>query len=217
MAQNVIRYKGKQESVTWDSRLCIHVGECGRAAGDLFVAGRKPWCDPDLASPEEAKDVVSRCPTGALARTRPDGTVVEESAPAENTIHVAADGPLYVSGDLDIDGAEQDMPSVKWRAALCRCGASSAKPFCDGSHKKMGFDDSGAIGGSKLERKETGGQLKVGRTANGPLIVKGNVTLYSGAGRQAWQGEFAALCRCGASKTKPFCDGSHSAAGFEAD
>ena len=42
----IFRYPGKDADVTWDQRLCIHIGECGRAQGDLFVTGRKPWCRP---------------------------------------------------------------------------------------------------------------------------------------------------------------------------
>ena len=48
-------------------------------------------------------------------------------------------GPLYVRGDLDIDGAESDMKGVRFRAALCRCGQSKNKPFCDNSHEEAGF------------------------------------------------------------------------------
>lgn len=49
---------------------------------------------------------------------------------------------------------------------------------------------------------------------NGPLLLSGNVTLVTAAGRVAWQGSKCALCRCGHSKNKPFCDGAHKAAGF---
>ena len=52
---------------------------------------------------------------------------------------------------------------------------------------------------------------------NGPLLVSGNLSIVSGSGRVAWKGTKAALCRCGNSKNKPFCDGAHTAAGFEAD
>ncbi len=63
--------------------------------------------------------------------------------------------------------------------------------------------------------EETGGELKVTPLTDGPLLVKGNVTITTGSGRQAWQGKETALCRCGASQNKPFCDGKHKDAGFK--
>ncbi|MCG8013962.1 MAG: (4Fe-4S)-binding protein, partial [Candidatus Thiodiazotropha weberae] len=51
--KQVFLYKGSAIDVTWDERLCIHIGECGYSQGELFVAGRDPWCQPDLSSPAE--------------------------------------------------------------------------------------------------------------------------------------------------------------------
>ena len=51
--KNSFEYPGERATVSWDGKLCIHIGECGRATGDLFVGGRKPWCQPDLASVNE--------------------------------------------------------------------------------------------------------------------------------------------------------------------
>jgi CDGSH-type Zn-finger protein/uncharacterized Fe-S cluster protein YjdI len=209
-------FPGSQADVQWDGRLCIHIGECGRANNDLFVGGRKPWCKPDEVSPDEVADVVSRCPTGALTFTRNDGGP-GETADSENVVFVTYNGPLYVRGDLDIDGAESDMKGVRFRAALCRCGASKNKPFCDNSHEEAGFKDYGAVGESGDGFESAGGTLKVGRAPNGPLLLNGNFTIMAASGRKAWTGTKAALCRCGQSKNKPFCDGAHKAAGFEAE
>ncbi|MCH7834042.1 MAG: CDGSH iron-sulfur domain-containing protein, partial [Proteobacteria bacterium] len=82
--------------------------------------------------------VVLRCPTGALSVEFADGSHVEQ-ADVINTVHVAYNGPLFVRGNLDIDGAPANAPGLKYRAALCRCGESGNKPFCDGQHKKVGF------------------------------------------------------------------------------
>ena len=65
--KKVFHYAGEKLDVSWDGRLCIHIGECTRAKGDLFVSGRDPWGRPDLAEPEYVASVVERCPTGALA------------------------------------------------------------------------------------------------------------------------------------------------------
>jgi CDGSH-type Zn-finger protein len=53
--------------------------------------------------------------------------------------------------------------------------------------------------------------------ANGPLLVQGDVTLINSSGEVVDRGGRVAFCRCGLSNTKPFCDASHKAAGFQAD
>ena len=136
--KEVFTYDGQQADVSWHGALCIHVQECGRAKGELFVGGRKPWCQPDLASMDEVMDVVSRCPTGALSVERKDGGPTESAEP-ENVVVVTNNGPLVVRGDLQIEGAPENAPSLKFRASLCRCGESKNKPFCDNSHEDAGF------------------------------------------------------------------------------
>jgi CDGSH-type Zn-finger protein/uncharacterized Fe-S cluster protein YjdI len=206
-------YPGQEIDVHWDERLCIHVGECGNAANSLFEAGRQPWCVPDEVSKAEVREVCERCPSGALTYT--DKTGAPELAPTENVAAVVYNGPLYLTGELDIEGAPADMPGVRFRAALCRCGVSKNKPFCDNSHLKAGFQDFGAVGEKGPGLIATGGPLKVTPIPDGPLQVEGNLSIRAGSGRIAWQGQKTWLCRCGASKNKPFCDGSHKAAGFK--
>ncbi len=214
--EKTVEYAGTDTTVSWEGQLCIHIGECGRAKGELFVGGRQPWCQPDLVSREHVEEVVKRCPTGALSYRHADGTG-EEQADAHNTVHVVYNGPLYLRGDLAIDGAPDNVPGLKYRAALCRCGQSKNKPFCDNSHLKAGFEDYGAVGDTGPGMEDAGGPLTVKVAADGPLLLKGNVTITAGSGRSAWSGKQAALCRCGASENKPFCDGSHKAAGFKGD
>ena len=210
----VVKYEGTELDMTWDGRLCIHVGECGRAKNELFVGGRKPWGDPNTTPADAAGETVRRCPTGAIAYTRKDGGPAEAPA-ADNTIMVTNQGPLYLRGDLAIEGAADDMPGVRFRAALCRCGLSKNKPFCDNSHEAGDFDDRGAIGEASPGRTAAGGRLEVNLAPNGPLLLQGNMQLVAASGRVAWEGTKCALCRCGQSKNKPFCDGAHRDAGFD--
>ncbi len=68
---------------------------------------------------------------------RLDGAAQEE-VPDPPAIEAQPDGPLYVRGCVHVvnqDGAERELP----RAALCRCGESNNKPFCDGMHRRSGF------------------------------------------------------------------------------
>ena len=214
--KNISTFHGNDIDVSWDGRLCIHIAECGQAEGELFVGDRKPWCIPDKVSAEQVAEVCERCPTGALSYTEKHGRLTEQ-APGENTVTVVYDGPLFAHGQLTIDGKPGDMPGVNYRAALCRCGQSKNKPFCDNSHRKVDFHDPGAIGEKGPGDTSAGGQLNINPIKNGPLMISGNLTLIAGSGRWAWRGDKVALCRCGQSKNKPFCDGTHSKAGFETD
>ena len=212
----VVRYPGERATVSWHGGLCIHISECGRAKGDLFVGGRQPWCQPDQAPDDEVSEVVLRCPTGALTVDYEDGSHVESPDP-QNTVHVAYNGPLFIRGDLSIEGAPDDAPGTRYRAALCRCGQSSNKPFCDNSHEDAGFKDYGAVGETGNTDTPQGGGLEIGAATDGPLMLKGNVTITSSSGRESWNGSKAFLCRCGGSNNKPFCDGQHKHIGFKSD
>ena len=214
--EEIDHYPGKKVDVTWDGRLCIHIGECNRAKSELFVRKRDPWVQPDLVGVDEAIEVVKRCPTGAITFSRKDGGS-EEQAEQKNTVVVSYRGPLFVSGELDIQNAPEDMPGVRFRAALCRCGHTQNQPFCDNSHESANFDDCGAVGETGAGPSALGGKLKINREKDGPLVLSGNFTIFTGSSREAWRGNQASLCRCGQSKNKPFCDWSHVQAGFVAD
>ena len=209
-------YEGKDITITYDDRLCMAASECNRAGSQLFVKGRKPWCLPDEVPVETAIEIVKRCPAGALWYRRKDGGP-EEKPDARNVAVVANNGPLYVRGDLNIKGAKPDMPGVRCRAALCRCGRSTVKPFCDDKHEEPCFDDSGAVGEKGDGYEGEGGPLKIEPVKDGPFAVEGKLTIVAGNGREAWKGTSTELCRCGHSKNKPFCDYSHAEADFKAD
>ena len=56
-------------------------------------------------------------------------------------VTVTKNGPYKVEGEIEVfsyDGTKIDSPSAT--VFLCRCGASTKKPFCDGTHSKIGFD-----------------------------------------------------------------------------
>ena len=211
--KKIFNYSGQEVDIQWDERLCIHIAECGKSEGKLFVSGRNPWCLPDSATRTEIADICERCPSGALSY-QDKSDQLSEHAPDENTVNVTYNGPLYVHGDLVIEETPDDMPGVRFRAALCRCGHSKNKPFCDNTHQDVKFQDYGAIGEKGPGAISTDGKLEIKPLTDGPLMLTGGVSLISGSGRTAWRGEKVALCRCGESKNKPFCDGSHNAIGF---
>jgi CDGSH-type Zn-finger protein len=56
-------------------------------------------------------------------------------------ITIISDGPLKVSGNFTIKDSNQQILEVKDEVFLCRCGGSANKPFCDGTHKRIGVRD----------------------------------------------------------------------------
>ena len=91
----------------------------------------------DAATADEVEAAVARCPSGAL-RTRRIGAppATRQGSPE---VRASADGPLLLSGGVRILDSEGTVLYEGEKAALCRCGGSGNKPFCDGTHKKIGF------------------------------------------------------------------------------
>jgi uncharacterized Fe-S cluster protein YjdI len=132
------KYTGERIEVEWEPRLCIHVRNCVRALPQVFDAEARPWITVDAADADAVAATVMACPTGALHFSRLDGGPQEE-APAEVTIEPRPNGPLFVRGRVRIVGADGEVVREDTRVALCRCGGSANKPFCDGSHRRNGF------------------------------------------------------------------------------
>ena len=131
-------YRNEQISVSWEPKLCIHAGDCFRGLPQVFQPQARPWVRLDGATVERIAEVVIRCPTGALHFERLDGGP-QEPQPEETTIQARLNGPLYVRGHVRILGPSQRLIREDTRLALCRCGQSENKPFCDGSHRRVGF------------------------------------------------------------------------------
>lgn len=142
MADRVRTYTSEDIDVHFDPVRCIHAAECVHGRPEVFDADRKPWIDPAQAGAEAIAEVVVRCPSGALHFTRKDGGP-EERVPMHNKVTVAVDGPLYVRGALRLETPGGEVVFEDTRVALCRCGLSEHKPFCDNSHLESGFSDAG--------------------------------------------------------------------------
>jgi CDGSH-type Zn-finger protein len=128
-----------------------------------------------------------------------------------NLASIREGGPYALRAPLQIDGQ-----AAGYRATLCRCGASKNKPFCDGSHHAIGFSATGEPPSGKTDvLTARDGPLAIDPEPNGPLKVRGNLEIMSGTGRVVARVTAAALCRCGGSANKPFCDGTHAKIGFK--
>ena len=216
MSRKIRSYESDEVTVDFDAKRCIHAEECVHGLPEAFDASRRPWIDPTRASRDDLIRVIERCPTGALQYRRRDGAEGEPPPPT-NTMSVDADGPLYLRGHLRLTLPQGETLEER-RIALCRCGHSKDKPFCDNSHRDEGFSDTGEFSESRLAQsgEDQSETLDISLAPNGPILVRGPIHLRTNQGTTA-EGTSGALCRCGLSAAKPFCDGSHKAAGFEAD
>lgn len=216
MKQKIHEYTSDDIEVQYDVVRCIHAAECVRGLPRVFNPNKRPWIDPDEAPADAVAEVVMRCPTGALHFTRKDGGSAE-AVPGTNTITLAPDGPLYLRGDIEVTTPDGTRLLKDTRVALCRCGASENKPFCDGSHSKAGFEDPGVYRDVQVKPPTHGakpGPLNVQPSKDGPFLMQGIFELCSAGDQEPVPARQTALCRCGQSQNKPFCDGSHKQAGF---
>ena len=208
------RYEGTNGVVTWDAARCIHAAECVRGLPAAFAPKAKPWIVPDAASAGALAATIARCPTGALKFAGRDGTL-REPVPATNRAKVNADGPNYLAGDLALIGADDTVEIADTRMALCRCGGSANKPFCDNTHRKNGFAHAGALPASAAAPAggAAGGPLRITPIEDGPIKCVGALTTHGTDGSSAYA-EVTFFCRCGHSGNKPYCDGTHKRIGF---
>lgn len=211
-------YRSEGITVSFDVGRCIHSKECIHSLPEVFDVEKRPWIRPDNSDPETVAEVVTRCPTGALQFVRKDGGE-EEPVPEENIIAVAKDGPLYIRGDVALKEHDGSKFLEDTRVALCRCGESRNKPFCDNTHKNSGFRDACFRDRNPhaAASDTRGGRLEIKLTPNGPLFLKGEFEIRDAEGEPTYRGSRAALCRCGHSGSKPFCDGSHGGIGWRDD
>lgn len=141
------------------------------------------------------------------ARQQPD------AAGDANTLTLREDGPLELTGGLALAGVP-----IGNAAKLCRCGDSATKPFCDGSHLRCGFRAPGTAEGFDAAADCVAiGVLDLRPIQDGPLRLEGAVEVRSDAGERLGCAKRLWLCRCGDSRRKPFCDGTHKRNGFRAE
>ena len=202
--------EGKDLTLLFDSRKCIHSRFCVTWAPQVFLANvQGPWIHPDAVDVERLAEIADVCPSGAIRYRRKDGKP-DESAPLVNLVTIRENGPYAVRADMQLDGQRG-----VYRATLCRCGASKNKPFCDGSHNEVKFTASGEPASGKTDMLAVrDGVLAIDPQTDGPLAVRGNLEIVSGTGRVVSRVTQARLCRCGGSGNKPFCDGTHAKIGF---
>lgn len=144
MEKEIVKnYSNGEVTIVWKPSTCIHSTLCWKGEGGLpqvFNPRIKPWIDPNGASTESIVDHVRKCPSGALSYFFNATELKKEEVNAEIKIEVVPNGPLLVFGNVlvkDPKGIETKRSNV---TALCRCGKSENKPYCDGNHIKHNFE-----------------------------------------------------------------------------
>lgn len=136
--RGIREYASQDIVVGFEPARCIHAANCVRELPAVFDVDRKPWIDPEGASADAIADQIARCPTGALTARTPNGDPIDRVESGFSVAEVP-NGPLYVRGDFTLVDDDGEAFPAGTRAALCRCGASANKPYCDGSHTDAGF------------------------------------------------------------------------------
>lgn len=132
-------YSNDDLTIAWKPAKCIHAGECVKALPNVYKPDEKPWIQIENATTEELKNQIKKCPTGALSYTMNNQ---ENNTPeaSEVKVDIMKNGPAIVQGTIKVTHSDGSTEIKENRMAICRCGASSNKPFCDGQHGKVGFE-----------------------------------------------------------------------------
>jgi CDGSH-type Zn-finger protein len=116
--------------------LCVHAGFCDRAFGIWTLVDNSDVPGAKSTAIEEA----GNCPSGRLVVQEKDGREIEPAFKPAIGLVVDPDyddvGPLWVRGCIPIQGSAGTQYEIRNRVTLCRCGKSTNKPFCDGSHRE---------------------------------------------------------------------------------
>ncbi len=145
-------YTNGEITVYWKPDACIHATICFMQLRKVFDPTKRPWVNMQGGSTEEIIKIVEKCPTDALTwKWNRDIQVGENEAPKSEPasaeivptplteVIILENGPALIKGHFLMKKINGELFETGKQIALCRCGASKNKPFCDGSHHECGF------------------------------------------------------------------------------
>lgn len=139
-----INYRNDDITVIWKPDTCIHSTLCWKGLVEVFNPKARPWVKMDGATTEMIIEQVRKCPSGALsyylnadAPAEADKVIAESASILK--VEVTPNGPYLINTECLIVHSDGREETKTGKVALCRCGASGNKPYCDGSHRKNGF------------------------------------------------------------------------------
>ena len=137
-----LKYTNKEITIVWKPEVCNHSTLCWKGLHEVFDPKRRPWIIADAAPSETIIEQIKKCPSGALSYFMNDVEAPSVKIGTEQPgsfIECAPNGPLLVTGEVTIKKSDGTEEKKSGSFALCRCGGSQNKPYCDGGHKKNGF------------------------------------------------------------------------------
>lgn len=144
----VKEYTNGEITVYWKSELCIHSANCLIGLPEVFNSKKKPWINIHASNSKEIMRIVDTCPSRALTYLKSNKLVLSKprAKPKKKAkyarIQILKNGPALITGNFILrDPKKKKIKIGNEIAAICRCGASKKKPFCDGSHQTIGFTD----------------------------------------------------------------------------
>jgi CDGSH-type Zn-finger protein/uncharacterized Fe-S cluster protein YjdI len=158
------RYKNDEITVYWKPSACVHASYCYRELIEVFDPSRRPWVDMNGSTTDRIIEVVNLCPTEALAWKwnddeknksvdkeqlnhinfrRPELLNTDNNVPDEQpaSVKIMIDGPIVLKGNFTLLYSGNKKEVHENIISICRCGESDHQPFCDGRHRKVGFND----------------------------------------------------------------------------
>src|SRR5215212_639994 len=128
-AERAREFRGRDIAFTDDQALCIHAAYCEDRETDVWDMVRVS-ADPEVRA--RMSRMISMCPSGRLSMEPPADA-------GDPEVLLERDGPIWVKGAVQLRAADGSTYEVRGRMALCRCGNSRNKPFCDDTHAEVGF------------------------------------------------------------------------------
>ena len=137
----VKNYSNGEVTVVWEPGKCIHSGNCVRGLPEVFDAQAKPWINVEGADTKSIINQVRNCPSGALSilEDEVEATPYTAESVPNTLVELMKNGPMVIEGEIKLTQSDGSIILKNKKTAFCRCGASSRKPYCDGSHISTGF------------------------------------------------------------------------------
>lgn len=129
-------YSNGEITVVWKPNTCIHSEKCWRGLSSVFQPKSKPWINAEGATSDAITKQVDQCPSGALSWYRNEDGKPSQNEASGVKVEVTPNGPVLVHGTIDVKLSNGRIEHREKMTALCRCGHSANKPYCDGSHKR---------------------------------------------------------------------------------
>lgn len=137
--ENIQIYKGKDIDIHFNRSICCGAARCVNNFSNIYKSASKDWISPDKGTIDEVIHSVKACPSGALSYKLKNSSPKEEYENEE--INIIKGGPILVKGDIENEITSWSTDANKQKFALCRCGNSKNKPFCDYSHASLNKEE----------------------------------------------------------------------------